>query len=368
MGGNVAEPLKNMYNDAFFEDMTAAFKQVYPAFDHDTFFGRIYDNTWDAKPLKTRMRHITTVLHDLLPEDYPAAVEVLKQAQPLLGHYSFQVMSFPDFVELYGLDDWQTSLPALELFTQYSSGEFAVRPFIVKDMPRMMAHMLDWTEHESEHVRRLASEGSRPRLPWAMALPDFKRDPAPILPILERLKDDPSEYVRRSVSNNLNDIAKDHADVVIDVLRRWSDDASKEVQWMVRRGLRTLVKNGHGEAMGLLGFSDGAQIQVKNMSLSTDSVNMGESLTFTCEIESQADAAQDLLIDYVVYFMKANGTLAPKVFKLSQRKIQPGETIQLRRQHHFRPISTRVYYAGQHGLALKINGQEFEQMPFQLIL
>lgn len=362
----MAEPLKNMYNATFFDDMTTAFKQVYPAFDRDGFLKQIYDDQWEGRALKDRMRHITLVLRRFLPEDYRAALDVLKGAAPLLKQYTFHVIFFPDFVEVFGLEDWEASLPAFEMFTQYSSAEFAVRPFIIRDAPRMMRQMEAWTAHDNHHVRRLASEGCRPRLPWAMALPDFKRDPSPILPVLDKLKDDPSEYVRRSVANNLNDIAKDNPDVVIDVLRRWSGDATPEVEWIIQRSLRTLVKDGHAEALGLLGFGDGAQIAVKALPLSADSVRMGESLTFGFEIASQADEPQDLMIDYVVYFMKANGKRAPKVFKLSKRQIQPGETLHIQKKHAFKEITTRTYYPGEHAIALKVNGQEFEGLSFNL--
>lgn len=362
----MAEPLKNMYDQAFFDNLTAAFQQVYLAFDRAAFLAQIYDEAWEARTLKERMRHITHVLRRSLPDDYRSALDIMKQAAPLLHQYSFQVIFFPDFVEVYGLDDWDASLPALELFTQYSSAEFAVRPFIVKDTPRMMAQMLAWASHENHHVRRLASEGSRPRLPWAMALPMFKRDPSPILPILEQLKHDESEYVRRSVANNLNDIAKDNPDVVLVLLRRWSTDGNREVQWIVNRALRTLIKDGHPEALGLLGFGDQAQIQVKGLSLSADSIRMGDSVAFAFEVESQAETPQDLLIDYIVYFMKANGTRAPKVFKLTKRQLQPGETVRIEKKHSFKEITTRKYYAGTHAIALKINGQEFEGLSFHL--
>jgi 3-methyladenine DNA glycosylase AlkC len=364
----MAEALKNMFSAAFFDDLTAALAKVYPAFDREAFLARIYDEAWEGRALKDRMRHITLSLRHSLPENYRAALDVLRAAAPYISNYSFQLMFYPDFVEVYGLDDWEASLPALEQFTVLCSSEFAVRPYIVRDTPRMMAQMLAWAGHENHHVRRLASEGCRPRLPWAMALPDFKRDPSPILPVLERLKNDESEYVRRSVANNLNDIAKDHPDVVIETLRRWSADANPQTDWIIRRALRTLVKAGHSEALGLLGYSDGAQIAVKNVALSAEQIQLGGTLTFRFEVESAASQPQDLMIDYVVYFKKANGSLAPKVFKLSQRQIAPGETLTIERRQHFKPISTRVYYAGEHRLALKINGQEFEGGTFYLTL
>lgn len=364
----MAEPLKNMYNASFFADMTKAFKQVYPAFETEQFMSGIHDPEWEDRPLKARMRHITITLRRALPADYQAAVAIMREAALLLSHYNFQVIFFPDFVEFYGLDDWDASLPALELFTQYSSAEFAVRPFIVRDSQRMMAQMLAWAGHENHHVRRLASEGSRPRLPWAMALPDFKRDPAPILAVLEKLRDDPSEYVRRSVANNLNDIAKDHPDVVIDVLRRWSKEAGENTDWIVRRALRTLIKDGHEGALDLIGYESGSAVSVQNCTLSASSIQFGDSLTFAADIVSTASSDQRLLVDYVVYFRKANGTLAPKVFKLTTRDLAAGETLRIEKRHSFKPITTRVYYPGEHVIALKINGVEHEIGRFTLVM
>lgn len=363
----MAEPLKNMYNAAFFAQMTAAFQQVYAPFETEAFLEHLYNEAWDSLPLKARVRQIALCLRQFLPSEYREAIEVLKQAAPLLTQYSFEVIFFPEFVEVYGLDDWDVSLAALEIFTQYSSAEFAVRPFIMKDTPRMMAQMQTWARHPNHHVRRLASEGCRPRLPWAMALPMFKKDPAPILPILDALKDDESEYVRRSVANNLNDIAKDHPDTVIEALRRWSADTRPHVQWITHRALRTLVKAGHTQALDLLGFGNQASVEITKIMLSTDIVTVGQSLTFALDITSNSDQAQDLLIDYVVYFMKANGTQAPKAFKLTKKPLRPGETLHIEKTHSFKVITTRTYHPGAHALAFKINGQEIGGPVFQLL-
>lgn len=363
------EPFKDMlYRRDHIVEMAALLHRLHPPFDEAAFLAQIFDDAWNGEELKQRMRHIALALRAQLPRNYRAALEVLKQAAPQLNQHGFLLMSFNDFVEAYGLDDWEASLPAFERITQYMSAEFAVRPFIARDTPRMMAQMLAWSRHESEHVRRLSSEGSRPRLPWAMALPMFKKDPSPILPVLENLKDDPSETVRRSVANNLNDIAKDNPDVVVDTLRRWQPDASAERQGIIRHALRTLVKAGNKDALGLLGYDAHADVIVKNLALGSDTVRFGEALTFAFEIEAKCDAPQNLVVDYVVYHQKANGSLAPKVFKLTTRQINPGETIRFERRHAFVPITTRKYYAGEHALAVKINGQEFEDKRFTLVM
>ena len=366
---NMPDELKEtLYSRQSFEDVAAVLMQVYPAFDRSAFLTRIYDEAWPKRTLMERMRHIARVLHELLPQDYHAALDILQQAAPSLRKYGFHVIAFSEFAAIYGLDDWETSLPALGNLTQYCSSEFAVRPFILQNPARMMAQMLEWAQSDNEHQRRLASEGCRPRLPWGVALAPFKKNPSPILPILEQLKHDPSETVRRSVANNLNDIAKDNPQVVIDVLQRWQTDANENTQWIIQHALRTLVKAGHTEALSLLGFGEKAQVKLHSLTLSADTVKMGDSLSFSAEIESLGDQPQNLVIDYVIYYKKANGKLAPKVFKLAKKELLPGEQTTVRRKVSFQPITTRVYYAGEHALALKINGEETERVTFQLTM
>lgn len=237
------------------------------------------------------------------------------------------------------------------------SAEFAVRPFIIADQPRMMAQMLTWANHEHEQVRRLATEGCRPRLPWGISLPALKTDPSPILPILNRLKDDPAETVRRSVANNLNDIAKDNPVVVIDVLRGWQHIDTPEIQWITNHALRTLIKSGNPYALELIGYAVGGAFSVRHLTVEPATVALGDSITLSFTVESHSDNPQNLMIDYAMHFMKANGQLKPKVFKLARRQIAPGAAIDISRKHSFRAISTRVYYPGPHAIEIQINGQ-----------
>jgi len=364
----MAEPLKNMYNAAFMDDLGAAVKAEYSQFDDAAFINAVFDNTWDDLELKARMRHITTTLHALLPSDYPEAVQILRRASFRMSKYSFETMIFPDFVEVYGLDHWEDSIAAMEQFTQQSSAEFAVRPFIVKYDVQMMTQMHDWAKHENHHVRRLASEGCRPRLPWAMALPEFKKDPAPILPILETLKDDDSEYVRRSVANNWNDITKDNPRVALDNLRRWQQGASHDRLWIIRHALRGLIKAGNPDALDILGFKSPPQITVSDIKLSNTRIQFGETLQFEAEITSTTNTPQQLLVDYVIHHLKANGTRTPKVFKLTQKELAPSEALHISKSHALKPISTRKYYAGTHAIELKINGQDYGLTEFELVL
>jgi 3-methyladenine DNA glycosylase AlkC len=312
------------------------------------------------------MRHISIVLHSQLPQDFRAALQILRQALPAISDQGFVKIVFPDYAEVYGLDDWEASMPALEEFTQQMSAEFAIRPFIVRYPERTMTQMLTWAHHPNAEVRRLASEGCRPRLPWGIRLTALQADPAPILPILELLKDDESESVRRSVSNNLNDIAKDHPGLVLDVLRRWQSHDTPEIRKITSHALRTLVKQGNPEALALLGHSAEAALAVHNLAVEPPAVAVGGTVTLSFDVESLSNQPQDLIIDYVVYHKKADGQLSPKVFKLTKRTIGPGKVLRVTKRHSFAPVTTRTYYAGEHAIEPKVNGQSFGRVMFLL--
>jgi 3-methyladenine DNA glycosylase AlkC len=360
------EPLKNMFNEQSVTTLGEAIRANYPAFDVAAFKTAVFDSNWESRELKQRMRHIATSLRPFLPDDYGAALAVLRQALPLLNEQSFEKMVFPDFVEVFGLDDYDTSIPALEYFTQFMSAEFAIRPFIQHYPQQTMKQMLAWSRHEHSGVRRLASEGCRPRLPWGMGLPALKADPSPILPILEHLKNDESESVRRSVANNLNDISKDNPNVVIDLLQRWQADDSNEIRQITSHALRTLIKQGHPAALELLGYPSGAAITIHDFTIEPDIVPFNGNLAFSFAIQSESDEPQDLMIDYVVHLLRANGKQTPKVFKLTKKTVQPGETLKVSKNHSFAPVTTRQYYPGEHAIELKINGQLFGRTLFML--
>jgi 3-methyladenine DNA glycosylase AlkC len=356
--------IKDYFNEGSVGALAAAIQEKYASFDTEALTTRVFDEGWADRELKERIRHITTILHDLLPADYRAALEVLRRAMPEVEGITRWV--FTDYVEVYGLDDWQASMAVLEEFTQRMSAEFAIRPFIVRYPARTMAQMLAWAGHENAEVRRLASEGCRPRLPWGIRLQDLVADPTPILPILERLKDDESESVRKSVANNLNDISKDNPGVVLDRLRRWQAGASDEVRWITGHALRTLVKKGHPEALALLGYGGADELAVHDLAVEPERIRIGDEIRLSFEIESRAGEPLNLMVDYVVYHMRANGTQSPKVFKLTKRAIQPGEVLQIEKRHSFAPVTTRKYYPGEQAIEPKINGRLFGRVKFLL--
>lgn len=357
------EPLKNLYNKVFIQKLSLEITKIYKEFDQQAFSRAIFDTNWKSKELKQRMRHITKCLHQYLPQDYQSALEILK---PVATKFSgFEYMLFPNFVELYGQDDWQNSLPALAHFTKYSSSEFAVRPFIVQDEKRMMQQMLKWAQDKNHHIRRLATEGCRPRLPWAMALPNFKKDPSPIIPILEQLKQDSSEYVRRSVANNLNDISKDHPDLILQLSKKWIGN-NKQTDWIIKHACRTLLKSGNTAALSLFGFQKPSTLQVNQFSLSADQIRIGEDLNFSFELETKSSKLGKLRIEYAIDYVKAKGQLSKKVFKISEADYQ-SQSKQITRKHSFKDLSTRKHYPGKHKISIIINGCEMAELVVEII-
>jgi 3-methyladenine DNA glycosylase AlkC len=312
--------------------------------------------------LKQKMRHVTTCLQESLPQEYSQAVAILRHVGPAFS--GFDAMVFPDYVECYGLDHWELSMEALAEFTLLCSSEFAVRPFIAADAGRAMPHLYAWSIDENEHLRRLSSEGCRPRLPWAMALPDFKVDPTPILPILETLKDDPSEYVRKSVANNLNDISKDNPDIVLEICERWHGQ-SPRTDWIAKRGCRTLLKAGNTRALMLFGFGDPAGVTVDGLAVDNTYPRIGDSIHFSYDLH--VGGVQPILLrqEYAVAYMKASGKPSRKIFQINEVETEPGVCV-VTRTLSFADLSTRKHYPGAHQIAIIVNGVEKASISFEL--
>ncbi|HAA14981.1 MAG TPA: DNA alkylation repair protein [Cytophagales bacterium] len=362
------ELFKNLYNDQFFGFFTQAMGEVYPNFQVAIFMEAIYDEAWEQRELKQRMRHITECLKKQLPEAFEESAQLILDCiaqlkKNGLKEHSVEYMFFPDYIECYGLEEREVACRAMEEITQFTSCEFAVRPFIIRYPEAMLAQMLVWSKHDNLHVRRLATEGSRPRLPWAMALPALKKDPSPILPILENLKADESEYVHRSVANNLNDIAKDHPELVIDTAKRWIGK-SAETDWVVKHASRTLLKQGNAELMQLFGFGSIDEIRLTDFLVHTPRVVLGQELLFSFNLENTAKRAAKIRLEYGVYYQKANGSLSKKVFKISEKEYAAQSTTSIERKQHFKSITTRVYHAGKHEVSLIVNGVELEKREF----
>ena len=358
----MAEPLKNVYSPEFVGRLVGELKSVWGTFDGESFTNSIFDADWEGRELKDRMGHIAVNLRRFLPDEYEEALEILKQVAPRFEQ-GFECMFFPDFVEKYGINQYDESIVALEVFTQYSSSEFAVRPFIMEYPKRMMGQMKRWARSKNHHVRRLASEGCRPRLPWAMALPVFKKDPEPVIEILETLRGDESEYVRRSVANNLNDISKDHPNRVMEIAGEWLGN-SPETDGVVKHACRTLLKAGDSRALALFGYAAPEGIALGDLRLSA-SVPWEGALEFEFALTTKRGDLGRLRIEYGIDYLKKNGKRSRKVFKISESEVAETEK-RVQRTQSFRSISTRRHYPGVHGLAIIVNGQELGAAEFVL--
>lgn len=359
------EALKDqLYSRDFFERLSRDFENFHPGFPRQAFIDSVFDDKWPKLELKQRMRHTTLRLHELLALPYPEAVSLFKKVIAARKEGSFAKMLFPDYVEVFGQEHLEISLDALKHFTTYASGEFAIRSFILKYGRLVIERMLEWAEDDNFHVRRLASEGCRPRLPWATALPAFKKNPAPILPILEKLKADSSDYVRRSVANNLNDISKDNPEIALQIAARWKGQ-NTETDWIVKHACRTLLKQGRTEALLLFGFEDPQHIAVSAPALDKSTVNIGDDLYFSFQVDNQGDRPALLRLEYAISFVKKTGKTSRKIFQLVEKIFQPGVN-PIKRKQSFKNLSTRKHYPGEHSLHILVNGQEKASALFQV--
>ena len=310
--------------------------------------------------LKTRNRVLLGMLH-------PDSTSIGGAQSDENGIRGWGMFPLGQVVGQHGLMEFDGSMGLLKEMTSRFSSEFDVRPFLVSDQERALKIMGGWLNDPDHHVRRLVSESTRPRLPWGIQLKSFVKDPSPVLPLLFALRDDPSEYVRRSVANHLNDIAKDHPDLVADIAGEWLKGASKDRIRLIRHACRTLIKAGHEKTLRVLGY-DQPKLHSVLLSLDCSEVQLGDSLEFTLALKSKGSAPQPLLIDYVIHHKKANGTTSPKVFKWKDTVLKPKDRLETRKLHKFKPITTRVYYPGQHFIEILINGVAVCKEPFHLTL
>jgi 3-methyladenine DNA glycosylase AlkC len=327
---------------------------------------RTLDGTFSERILALR----DAVLADL-PHDYPSFAVVLRTALEDPSFDGWMIWPVGEAVAVRALADgrrraFDDGLALLARLTPRLTAEAALRPFLAADLDRALTTVMRWTRSPDEHVRRLASEGTRPRLPWARRVRAILDRPEATVPILDALHRDPSEYVRRSVANHLNDLSRAHPALAVEVAARWAADEDPTTARVVRHALRTLVKQGDPAALALLGFPPPSDLVVTGPVLDAAHVPAGGDLRFTATLENRADEPARLAIDYVVHYVKANGRTAPKVFKLGVRTLAPGERVTVSRTQSFRPISTRRHYPGEHALELQVNGAPFGRTAFAL--
>jgi len=362
----MAELLKDMFNQESVQNFASIIQKAYPNFQIEKFMGQVFDDNWENLELLGRGKKVGAVMGQLLPQDYKEALAVLDEIVDEASAVGFFGTIFPDFVSIFGLDDenWEISVVALGEYTKHFTSEFGVRPFILKNEEKMMNQMLVWSKDENEHVRRLASEGCRPLLPWAPGLPRLKKDPSLILPILENLKEDDSLYVRKSVANNLNDISKNHPEIVIEIAKKWFGD-NKNTNWIVKHACRTLLKQANPAALEIFGFVDSESILLQQFNIDKTYLEIGQDLIFDFNITSTKQTK--VRLEYAIEFVKANGKRNKKVFQISEASMKENEKKSHSKKHSFKNLSTRIHYPGIHSIILIINGKERGSIDFELI-
>jgi 3-methyladenine DNA glycosylase AlkC len=358
----MAEPMKNRFGAAIPKTIGGMVAAVYPAFPLRAFLAEALRGYADLE-LMARGRHIARALAQHLPADYPQAVEILVAS---LGHRlvhtenpgmaPFLYLPHVLFVAEFGLEHFELSMGAQYELTQRFTAEFSIRPFLERYPQPTLERLRAWASDPSPHVRRLVSEGTRPRLPWAPRLRVFQRDPQPVLALLELLKDDPVLYVRRSVANNLNDIGKDHPRLLVQTARRWARGASPERQWIIRHALRAAVKRADNAALATLGFGRPAQVSPRRVRIAPGRVRGGGAVTVDFDLVNRSARTQRVLVDLRVHFVKASGDTRPKVFKLKTAEIVPRQAVSFSKRISLAAMTTRRHFPGMHQVDVVING------------
>ena len=341
-------------------------------FDSSAFVDRCLVG-YEAMELTERARHIADVLADHLPTDRRRALEIVTDSlgpeieeRELTGMGGFLYLPLVFFVADHGLEHFEEAMHAQYELTKRFTAEFSIRAYLERYPAETLNRMREWAVDPDVHVRRLVSEGTRPRLPWAPRLRSFQADPTPVMELLEILKDDTEEYVRRSVANNLNDISKDNPDLVIDVARRWWDSGSSDRRRLVRHGLRTLIKQGHPEALEVLGFGPDSPVEVAAVSVTPATVPIGGRVRIEVQLVNPSEDEAGALVDLIVHFVKANGSTSPKVFKGAEVILGAGEATTVSKSVSVKQHTTRTHYPGRHGVEVQLNGQVFPGDDFEL--
>ena len=361
--------------------LAESISKQYNKFEKEKFLKSIKENIYQLG-LKERTLLVTEHLRKHLPDDFLKAITIIVKSlekelpsdiDDILGGKSEGSIGFVNssltlFVSMYGEDYFEESMEALYEMTKRFTSEWAIRTFLIKYEKKTLKQMRIWAKDENVHVRRLVSEGTRPRIPWGIKLQSFIDDPTDVISILNILKSDPCLYVRRSVANNLNDISKDHPQAVIITLNKWKKSKNKEMSWLISHALRTLIKKGNSEALELIGYSKDIKLKTIDLKIYNSSVVLGESLNFSLHISSKSKEDQKLLIDFIIYHRKSNGKLSPKVFKLTRKILKGNVDLLIKKKHLIKEISTRKYYSGEHEIHIQINGQIVASDKFELYI
>ncbi|GAB5560142.1 MAG: DNA alkylation repair protein [Synoicihabitans sp.] len=358
------ESFKDWFNEERYHAIAEQLAEATPRFDRKLFL-QLTREGLAGRELMARLQRTSFAANAALPGSFADKIAALRRVATEDAN-SFIGIWYSDFVGQFGLEEPEVSLPALRYFTRFGSAEFAIRGFILRDPRGTLEEMAKWSQDENEHVRRLASEGSRPRLPWGKQLGFLVEDPSPTQKILSNLRADPSLYVRKSVANHLNDISKDHPDYVVTLLKSWTQ-SDPHTTWIAKRALRTLIKNAHPPTLEFLGVGRAPKLDNIELKLGARRLNLGDALTLSLSIQSADTRDQNLLIDYVIHYVKASGATSKKVFKWKELTLPAAKTQKLEKRQVIRNFSTRRHYSGRHQVDVQINGQLVISDSFELM-
>ncbi|MCO4838308.1 MAG: DNA alkylation repair protein [Oceanospirillaceae bacterium] len=373
----MAPPLKHLVGPALAAQLAhnvalGALKVDGPKFDKAG-FTQAFSDKHESLELMPRCHLLADCLYVFLPKHYPHAVaSLIASLGPVhpcttdFSDVSFLHLPFSLFVGKYGLEYFEESMAAQYEITQRFSAEFSIRAFIQRYRAQCFELFQHWIRDPNPHIRRLVSEGTRPRLPWASRLVDLQEDPSPIIPLLEALKDDPELYVRRSVANNLNDIGKDHPQRVYELLAQWQKHSNKNRDWVITHALRSAVKRCEPGALALLGYKDADDITLSHSGIVPMQANVGESVKINATVGNIGGASKALMVDFAVHYVKANGKPRAKVFKWRHFQLEPSEKKALSKKLNLANLSTRTHFAGLHRVDIIINGHWFYLGTFEL--
>jgi len=351
--------------------MAEHLKRVHPGFPSQDFVTSA-SKGFQALEMKGRVVQIAQALEQSLPGPYPKNLKIILKALAPVGATSrdglegFSLWPVTYYIESKGLSDFEASMEALKAVTRRFTSEFGIRPFLQAYPERVYPRLQEWTQDSCEHVRRWTSEGTRPNLPWGQNITHIKSHLGQNLKILEALKEDPSLYVRKSVANHLNDIAWIEPRLVLKTLEAWSSIKTPEMTWLRKRALRNLLKQGNPQALRLLGFDTKAPVEFTKFTVSPRKIKEGESLTLKFEIKNSGHQSQAFMVDYVIDFLRANGSHSPKVFKLKTVVLEAGEAVTLQKEVKVRKVTTRAHYPGKQGISVQLNGIRRGKSTFHL--
>lgn len=369
----MAEPLKNSFGSDIPGLIAEMIRDAFPSFDRKGFITACLDG-YDELELTPRAHHIAQALAEFLPADRGDALTILTRSlgpeiedAELSGMDAFRYLPHVFFVAEHGLDHYEAAMTAQYELTKRFTAEFSIRAFLTKHETRTLARLREWAADPNVHVRRLVSEGTRPRLPWAPRLRRFQDDPAPVLELLELLKDDPEEYVRRSVANNLNDMAKDHPELVVATARRWAEGADPNRTRLIRHGLRTLVKQAYPGALAVLGYGPESAVRVANVRITPGRVKIGERVRIEVDLENPDAAAHGALVDLIVHFVKSNGGTSAKVFNGAERTLPGHGRATISKSISLAQHTTRTHFPGHHRIEIQVNGNLLPGGQFELM-